>query len=106
MTSDISAISIILRSGIAIVALAMVGACSSSPPPRLFMLNGPASSVANGSEGQTLNSMRQAQSRQVAMAPAVRLGVVVMVPQYLDRPDMMVRTDQYELKPIGNTRWA
>jgi uncharacterized lipoprotein YmbA len=51
--------------------------------------------------------VRPGHALAVAQTPSHRrLGVIVTIPQYLDRPDIMVRTGNYELVPMNGARWA
>jgi hypothetical protein len=94
-------------SGIASIAglITLVG-CSGSPPSRLFLLSsGPVQVLGE-------RAMLSSDSRQPMFdvrgpsAPGARAAVAVTVPQYLDRPEIMVRTDNFELKPLPDAKWA
>ena len=87
----------------AFAGLITLAGCSGSPPPRLFLL----SSGPVQAPGQ--RAMLSSDSRPVldVHSPSrVQAAVAVTVPQYLDRPEIMVRTDAFELEPLPDARWA
>jgi uncharacterized lipoprotein YmbA len=85
-----------------ILVLALgLGACS-SPPPRLFLLN------AEQIQPNQHAELSGEQARRDVSAPISRLkaGLSVTVPDYLDRPDILVRSDSNELARLSDARWA
>src|SRR4029077_11681892 len=85
-----------------ILVLALgLGACS-SPPPRLFLLN------AEQIQANQHAELSGEQARRDVSAPISRLkaGLSVTVPDYLDRPDILVRSDSNELARLADARWA
>ena len=97
-----------LRSLLIVGALALTN-CGGSQPPRLFMLSPSvgAGAISDRGSSQADVGVRPGQSLALAQLPSHRrLGVVVTIPQYLERPDIMVRTGNYEMVPLTNARWA
>lgn len=93
-----------LRAAMSIAAIVALVGCS-APPPRLFVLDG--ATAPSAVEAGFVTSDQSSKPYQVAAAPPViKAGVMVAIPQYLDRPEIVVRTDQYELKPLNDSRWA
>ena len=79
-----------LRIGAAFAALALLGACSSGPPPRLILLsNDVAVPAASGNAQRPLLVVR-----------------TVAVPEYLDRRAVVYRSADAELKPFADAVWA
>lgn len=90
-----------------ILAALAPASCGGSPQPRLFMLSASQSATLAGSGGETaLNAQPGQQLAGMPLPSSGRVGVIVIVPQYLDRPDVMVRTGDYEVVPLKNARWA
>jgi len=88
---------------IAFAGLIALAGCSGSSPPRLFLL----SSGPIQAPGQ--RAMLSAEGGPVlgVHSPArLQAAVAVTVPQYLDRSEIMVRTDAFELEPLPDARWA
>lgn len=81
--------------------------CGGSSPPRLFVLS-PSPGVISAASGRQAD-LSVEPGQQVARAhfsPSTTIGVIVTLPQYLDRPEVMVRTGDYEMVPVKNARWA
>lgn len=68
----------------------LIGCASSEPPPRLFLLT-----------PVPADSMTSAQGRNIAVGVAP-----VTVPEYLDRPEIVVRSPGTEVRTIESARWA
>lgn len=81
----------------------MLFGCSSGPPPKLFLLNLDGPPPAGQTSELTGRSPLPAAS---IGRGATAAEVTVTVPQYLARPEIMVRTDNYEMKALENARWA
>jgi hypothetical protein len=90
----------------AFALLITVVGCSGTPSPRLFLLSpGPIQSpgqraMLSSAGGQPMFDVHP------PSASGARAAVAVTVPQYLDRPEIMVRTDDFELEPLPDARWA
>ena len=91
----------------AIAGLIILSSCSGTPPTRLFLLS-PGSVQAPGEYAMLPSSGEQAiLDARNGSASAARTAIVnVRVPQYLERQDIMVRTDAFELQPLPNAQWA
>lgn len=90
--------------GLSLLSLAVGLAACSSPPPRLYLLN--AEQVQQSQHAEISGSRDQAR-RDVATPPtAIKAGLSVTIPDYLDRPDMVVRSNSNELAPLPDARWA
>lgn len=85
-----------------ILGIALVLAACSSTPPRLFLLN--AEQIPSSQHAELSGD----QARRDVSAPLSRIkaGLSVTVPEYLDRPDIMVRSDSNELARLPDARWA
>lgn len=96
-----------VRIGVAAAGLITLVGCSDPPSPQLLLLSSgptqmPGQRALLSSNGN--QSGLDVRSRSTTGAQAA--AVAVTVPQYLDRPEIMVRTDAIELKPLPNSRWA
>ena len=80
-----------------------LAACS-SPQPRLYLLN--AGPVQQGQRAALAAASDRA--RQDVSAPlfGIKAGLSVTIPEYLDRPDILVRSNGNELTPLPKSRWA
>ena len=88
----------------ATAGLIILSGCS-GPPTRLFLLS-PGAVQAPGESAMLPPNGEQA-ILDARSGSAARTAIVdVRVPQYLDRQDIMVRTDEFELKPLPNAQWA
>ena len=92
-----------LRGLAAIFLLALAG-CGGSPPPRLYLLSS-ATPAPSGNTAAQASSALQGLYRTASSNPPA-IGVLVTIPQYLDRPEIMVRSDTYEMRPLADARWA
>jgi uncharacterized lipoprotein YmbA len=70
----------------------LVDGCQSSPPPSLYTLSGVGRVESDG--------------RPATSAPAVIAIGPVILPDYLDRPQIVTRQSDYELALAPNDRWA
>lgn len=88
--------------GLPILGVAVSLAACSSPPPRLFLLNAEQTQPSQHAE------LSADQSRRDVAAPSARIkaGLSATVPEYLDRPDILVRSDSNELARLSDARWA
>jgi hypothetical protein len=88
--------------GLAILGVAVGLAACSSAPPRLFLLDAEQTQLSQHAE------LSADQSRRDVAAPLSRIkaGLSVTVPEYLDRPDILVRSDSNELARLSDARWA
>ena len=73
--------------GILLVASA---GCATSPPARFFLLSPPAAQPSS-EQGQK---------------PATQVSLQVQIPDYLDRPQIMIREDKHRLSLAELDRWA
>lgn len=105
MTIPLPTIYAVTRAGIVSLTFSLLG-CGSSVPPRLYLLSGGSGAAAIASQERGGGRAQQGEIALVSATPGVRLGVAVTIPQYLDRPEIMVRTNEYELEPMENARWA
>lgn len=88
----------------AIAGLVALVGCSGPPPSRLFLLSsGP---IQAPGERAMLSSGHLDPTTGSPPAGARAVAVAVTVPQYLDRPEIMVRTDDFELRPLPEAKWA
>jgi len=78
----------LVRIFLCILLLAAVG-CATSPPARFYLLSPPAS-----------------QSMADQMQKTVQVSLQVQVPDYLDRPQIMIREDTHRLSLAELDRWA
>lgn len=94
----------IIKAGFLLLGTLALGGCGNSPPPKLFLLNG----AVNGSAGYAEASVGSGSARSATPSSrsATSIDVDVVIPQYLDRPDIMIRATNYELAPLPNARWA
>src|ERR1700739_3462836 len=76
-----------------ILGIALVLAACSSTPPRLFLLN--AEQIQSSQHAEL--SGDQARGDVSGPLSRIKAGLSVTVPEYLDRPDIMVRSDSNEL---------
>ena len=77
-------------SGAAAVLALLLGGCASSPPTRIFVLGSAAADNVPVGEGR---------GRPVWLRP-------VLVPDYLDTTDILLRTGIHEVAPSRTGRWA
>ncbi len=90
---------------------ALLLSCSSAPPARLYVLEALASPAAGSPEPGEIdaNKRESGSSDPSARAASVRsktLGVIVIVPQYLDRREIIIRSGPNEIRAMENDRWA
>jgi hypothetical protein len=85
--------------------ITLVG-CSGSPPARLFLLSSGPVQVPGERAMLSSDSRQPMFDVRGPSAPGARAAVAVTVPQYLDRPEIMVRTDNFELEPLPDAKWA
>jgi hypothetical protein len=78
-------------------------ACS-SPQPRLYLLN--AGPVQQGQRAALAAAPGQARRDVSASVSGVKAGLSVTIPEYLDRADILVRSNGNELTPLPEARWA
>jgi uncharacterized lipoprotein YmbA len=71
----------------------ILGGCASSPPAKFYQL-----STVNGQAGEAGNASHQG-SEVVSVGP-------LRIPDYLDRPQIVTRSGQNELKLAEFDRWA
>ena len=72
-----------------LLALVLVAGCARTPVPHYYVLDAGSSPVAAGERN----------------GPLVGLGPVAL-PGYLDRPQIITRSGEQELKLLGQERWA
>lgn len=75
--------------GIAVLA-ALIGCASSEPPPRLFLLT-----------PVPVDAAPPSPARNIAVGVSA-----VTVPEYLDRPEIVVRSPGTEVRTVESARWA
>jgi uncharacterized lipoprotein YmbA len=80
-----------MKSYLALPALLVLMACSSTPVPRVYVLSTPAAPVAG--------------VHNEAGRPVVELPTVTL-PDYLDSADILVRDGRNELKPSTTGKWG
>jgi uncharacterized lipoprotein YmbA len=78
-------------------------ACS-SPPQRLYLLN--PVQVPQSQHAELAGNSDQARRDISAPLSGIKAGLSVTIPDYLDRPDMLVRSNGNELSPLPDARWA
>ncbi len=78
-------------------------ACS-SPQPRLYLLT--AGLVQQGQRAELAAGTDQARRDVSTALSGVKAGLSVTIPEYLDRPDILVRSNGNELSPLPDARWA
>ena len=84
----------------------ILSSCS-GPPTRLFLLSPGAVQAPGAYAMLPSNGEPAVLDARNGSAVAARTAIVnVRVPQYLDRQDIMVRTDAFELQPLPNAQWA
>ncbi len=84
--------------------LATVSACSSVPPPTLYVLEAPVASSLEKT-APTASALEKAAPAGSRQRLAVALGPVT-VPDYLDRTDIMRRSSDNRLEFGADERWA
>lgn len=80
-----------MKSYLTLAALIVLAGCSSTPPPRIYVLSAPAEPLAG---------VRDEAGRPVVELPTVSL------PDYLDSTDIFVRDGRSELQPSATGRWG
>lgn len=78
-----------MNRALGLLALVLAAGCARTPVPHYYVLDAAASPVAAGERS----------------GPLVGLGPVVL-PGYLDRPQIVTRSGEQELKLLGQERWA
>lgn len=87
----------------------MVAACTTSPPPRLFLLSASGPPARHGVAAPSAKGgvvYASSQRRDGKRDHSILLGVGVKVPEYLDRQEIVVRTSANEIRPVGEARWG
>jgi uncharacterized protein len=90
--------------GLPLLGIAVALAACSSPQPRLYLMN--TVQVQQSQHAELAGSTDQARRDASAPLPGIKAGLSVTIPEYLDRPDILVRSDGNELAPLPNARWA
>ena len=88
-----------------IAGLVALANCGGSAPPRLFLLSSGAVQVP-GERAMVSSGSRDLAVGRTPAAGARAASVAVIVPQYLDRPEIMIRTSDVELEPVPDAKWA
>ena len=83
--------------------VASLAACS-SPQPRLYLLN--AGLVQQGQRAELAAAPDQARRDVSPPLSGIKAGLSVTIPEYLDRPDILIRSNGNELAPLPDSRWA
>jgi uncharacterized lipoprotein YmbA len=83
--------SIEMKLYLTLMALIILGACSSAPVPRTYVLSTPAEAIAG--------------VHNEAGQPVIEIPTVSM-PDYLDTPDIFLRDGRNELRPSTTGRWG
>jgi uncharacterized protein len=84
--------------------LALLAAGCQSPPSRLYLLNSIPATPQPQAAAAASGSSRPASAGAHANGPVI--GVAVSVPEYLDRTDIIERTNANELKPNYDAQWG
>jgi len=93
-----------LRKGLPLLGVCVGLVACSSPQPRLYLLSDAAVQPSRRAE---VSGVADQTRRDVsATLTGMRAGLSVSLPQYLDRPDMLVRSSGNELTALPDSRWA
>jgi len=90
--------------GLPLLGIAVALAACSSPQPRLYLMN--TVQVQQSQRAELAGSSDQARRDASASLPGLKAGLSVTIPEYLDRPDILVRSDSNELASLPDARWA
>lgn len=89
-----------------LLALLALSGCSQPTPEKLFLLNAGVTAASNANPTQGPHLAQEGRMSRGAASSSLKIGVIVAVPAYLDRPEIMVRTGSYELAALQNARWG